>query len=213
MIDTDLYILPTIAHYFLDIPQGKPRTSSFLSHTSALDNSNINVTYHDLLARNALYNLQRAEPFALHPTASNLLHLRPGQPVGNWRDSNQGLGYGVVPFDVNVALVPASLRALARLSKAGLLKIKGHPDAGTKAEKYAEIWEKKASTFFEVKVAPKVAESRLKDFVVRANLTDSLLTAAGGQRKNEDVEFFALSLNDNGSQVDVCGFLRDYYRT
>ena len=50
MIDTDLYVLPTIAHYFLDISQGHNRSGAFLSPTATLNNSN-NVSYHALLAR------------------------------------------------------------------------------------------------------------------------------------------------------------------
>ncbi|KIJ27555.1 hypothetical protein M422DRAFT_271225 [Sphaerobolus stellatus SS14] len=203
MIDTDLYVLPTVAHYFLDIPQGKNRSSAFLSQRASLNNTNLNISFHDLLVRNALYNLQRAEPFALNPHASNLLHLRPGQPVGNWRDSNEGLGYGTIPFDVNVALVPSSLRALARLSRAGLLQL---PNVTAIADAYAQIWEDRAASFFDVKVNATTAESRLKDFVIQANLSEALLDAAEKQSNRtiqDSVEFYALSLHDDGSQVDV----------
>lgn len=51
--------------------------------------------------RNVDYNLNRAQAFADNPVYSNLLGLREGVPVGNWRDSNEGLGYGNYPFDVN----------------------------------------------------------------------------------------------------------------
>ncbi|THH02243.1 hypothetical protein EW145_g6777 [Phellinidium pouzarii] len=47
--------------------------------------------------------------------------IRPGQPVGNWRNSNQGMGYGPIPVDVNAVLIPASLRATARLARADIL--------------------------------------------------------------------------------------------
>src|SRR3977135_1601247 len=102
MIDTELYVLPTTAHYLLDIPQGHNRSHAFLSRTTTLNNSNINIPYRDLLARNTAYILERAAPFATHPSASTLLHLHPGQPTGNWRGTPEGLGYGRVPFDVNV---------------------------------------------------------------------------------------------------------------
>ncbi|KAF8586613.1 hypothetical protein K439DRAFT_1386873 [Ramaria rubella] len=210
MIDTDLYLLPTIAHYFLDIPQGHTRAPSFLSRTATLNNSNSNVSYHDLLARNAAYILGRAVPFANHPSASNLLHLRPGQPVGNWRDSNQGLGYGQIPFDVNSALVPAALRALGRLTDAGILSIDGQPDVGNMAERYADVWEQRAAELFEVEVDGSTAEARWKDFVVRVNLSETLLdtqgsdeNATGGSGNKKGLTFYALSLHDDGSPVDV----------
>lgn len=202
MIDTDLYVLPVVAHYLLDIPQGKGRAQPFLSTAAALNNSNTGVSYHDLLARNAIYNLNRAEPFAFDPSVQNLLHLRPGQPVGNWRDSNEGLGYGTIPFDVNVALVPSSLRALARLVNAGMLVLDGIPGAASKAEQYAQIWEQHAAEFFSVEVKGDVVQARWKDYIVRSGLDDALLNLKDTSDP-EDVTFYALSLHDDGSKVDV----------
>lgn len=202
MIDTDLYVLPTIAHYLLDIPQGQGRASEFLSTVAELNNSNLGVSYHDLLARNAIYNLNRAEPFALEPNFENLLHLRPGEPVGNWRDSNEGLGYGTIPFDVNVALVPSSLRALVRLTDAGILKLDDIPDVGSLAKEYAEIWEQRAAEFFSVEVKGETVQARWKDYIIQSNLSDALLDSEDTANP-EDVTFYALSLHDDGSKVDV----------
>ena len=204
MIDTDLYLLPTIAHYFLDMPQGHGRADAFLSRTASLNNSNLNMSYRALLSRNAAYILERAIPFTRSPRAANLLHLRPGQPVGNWRDSNQGIGYGQIPFDVNVALVPAALRGLERLVQSGLLTLENQPDAGVQAGRYADIWEAHAAGLFDVKVKAATAESRWEDFVVRANLSEALLDSQGGGHANaSDVTFYALSLHDDGTPVDV----------
>lgn len=204
MIDTDLYVLPTVAHYLLDIPQGHNRANEFLSRTATLNNSNVNISYHDLLARNAAYILGRAVPFAQKPQASNLLQLRPGQPVGNWRDSNQGLGYGQIPFDVNSALVPAALRALQRLMQSGILTLQNQSDAGAQAGRYADVWEAHAAPLFDVKVNGATAESRWKDYIVRSNLSDALLGGGNGGKQN-DVTFYALSLQDDGTPVDVSG--------
>lgn len=43
------------------------------------------------------------------------LSLPEGQHVGDWRDSNEGLGWGREPFSVNAAHVPAALLALKSL--------------------------------------------------------------------------------------------------
>jgi hypothetical protein len=48
-------------------------------------------------------------------SVSDLVHLRRGQIVGNWRDSGEGLGDGRTPLDVNAYLVPATFDALGRL--------------------------------------------------------------------------------------------------
>ena len=53
--------------------------------------------------------------FASDPRATNLVGIKPGRMTGNWRDSEQGLGRGRYPYDVNAALVPAALDAAARL--------------------------------------------------------------------------------------------------
>ena len=51
-------------------------------------------------------------------TSRNMVHLRRGETVGNWRDSALGLGRGRTPLDVNAFLAPSALRALQRLIKA-----------------------------------------------------------------------------------------------
>lgn len=61
---------------------------------------------------NVMLVLDLAEPFAANQTVDNLIHLRATEPVGNWRDSNTGLGSGRIPFDVNTALLPACLRSI-----------------------------------------------------------------------------------------------------
>jgi hypothetical protein len=48
-------------------------------------------------------------------SVSDLVHLRRGQIVGNWRDSGEGLGGGRTPLDVNAYLVPSALEALERM--------------------------------------------------------------------------------------------------
>ena len=42
----------------------------------------------------------------------SLIKLGEKEMTGNWRDSDWGLGFGKIPMDVNVALVPAALRAI-----------------------------------------------------------------------------------------------------
>ncbi|KAI0833704.1 hypothetical protein BC628DRAFT_1426807 [Trametes gibbosa] len=193
MIDTDLLLLPALSHYFLELPQGAGRAAQFLAQNATLQNG----TYAELLNRTIAYNLGRATPFALHPTASNLLALRPGQPVGNWRDSNEGLGFGVYPFDVNSALVPASLRATQALLAVGA--VTGIEPGAVGA--VARVWEEQAPALFEVRVGRAEAEARLRGFVQAANLSESLLRKDAGT--GVDVRFYALSLKEDGRPVEV----------
>ncbi|KAJ3552842.1 hypothetical protein NM688_g3936 [Phlebia brevispora] len=204
MIDTDLYLLPALSHYFLELPQGEGRAAEFLERNATLQNG----TYADIIRRNILYNFERAYPFSNKPTFSHLIGLRPGQPVGNWRDSNQGLGYGFYPFDVNTALVPAALRATETLLKAGILDGLALPLKSDDFATIASAWEMHAPGLFEVSVKELVAEKYLKDFVRVSNLSEALLNqdASSIARSNNNqaqVNFYALSLMEDGTPVEV----------
>jgi len=41
--------------------------------------------------------------------------------VGEWRDSEDGIGRGRYPYDVDAVLVPAALEAAVQLNDSGLL--------------------------------------------------------------------------------------------
>ncbi|EJD08148.1 uncharacterized protein FOMMEDRAFT_144208 [Fomitiporia mediterranea MF3/22] len=217
MIDTDLFFLPTLAHYFLDLPQGNNTSSSFLDKNATLQNG----TYRELLNsaeldRTIFYNLGRAIPFGRNSTVANLLAFRPGQPVGNWRDSNQGTGYGPIPFDVNTALVPASLRSTARLAKAGIignsvpvltLEDGSNYDANSSladiADSLAAVWEEKSLPFFEVTLDNETAQERLRNFINETNLSEALLDDITDVSEASNKTFYALSLKEDGSSVEV----------
>ena len=96
-----------------------------------------------------------AEPFTRsggNATYKNLIALKEGVPVGQWRDSNDGLGGGRYPYDVNTALMPAALRAIAELARAGTFeKEVGWDDI---ADKRAEVWETLTLDFFNVELHP-----------------------------------------------------------
>jgi len=96
MLDTDFLLLPALASYFLESPQGANRSAAFLARTSALKNG----TFQQLLMLNVDHVLNLSMPFAMSPSQTNLVPIR-SPPVGDWRDSNTGLGYGIYPFDVN----------------------------------------------------------------------------------------------------------------
>ena len=140
-------------------------------------------------------------PFAQNATVGNLLGLRPGQPVGNWRDSNEGLGYGFYPFDVNTALVPASLRATQALVNAGILS-----NSTLNADEVGEVayvWETHAPDLFHVSVDAQTAAQRLQFFVQAANLSESLLNETTAVDNADNVAFYALSLMQDGTPVQV----------
>ena len=110
-------------------------------------------TYGELLSRTCQKILDMAEPFTRpggNATYKNLIDLKGGVPVGQWRDSNDGLGGGRYPYDVNTALMPAALRAIAELTRTGAFeKEDGWDDI---ADKRAQVWETLTLDFFNVEL-------------------------------------------------------------
>jgi hypothetical protein len=106
-----------------------------------------------------------AAPFARKQTKENLIRLKEGQIVGQWRDSTYGscvhsdhqcktltcmvigIGGGQIAYDVNTALVPAALRSIATLARARILPRRNWAEL---ADKYAKTWEDNTLHFFEV---------------------------------------------------------------
>jgi len=89
------------------------------------------------------------------------------------------------------------------------------------------VWETQASQFFEVSIDSTTASSRLNNYITQANLTESLLSGAGALNDTQSSSgngtnstsawgvaeqtiggagnstFYALSINRNGSLVEV----------
>jgi hypothetical protein len=185
--------------YFLQDSNGKSRASDFLSTTASLFPANSKLTYKQLAQINAHKIVTLAAPFAAsgNQTIDNLMHLKDGQIVGQWRDSTYGIGGGRIPFDVNTGLAPAALRAIASLSAAGILDFNA-----TLINSYAQVWEDSTLQFFEVSIPPSDAKSLLQNYA-----TSSGISGLDSQSSSisENVTFHAISLDGNNglSQVQV----------
>jgi hypothetical protein len=119
MIDTDFFLPIAIKGYFLDTEAGRQRSEAFFSTKSTFLTENNSLAYSQLVQLTAEKIMRIAAPFAESQVKDNLIHLNKGEQVGQWRDSGSGLGGGRIPYDVNTALVPAGLRAIAAISRAG----------------------------------------------------------------------------------------------
>ncbi|MGZ5200987.1 MAG: hypothetical protein ACXWC4_14550 [Telluria sp.] len=191
MIDGDFILAPVLASYLLDTPQGVARAKAFLARKTTSGHG-----YGEQLRTNLELVLRRAAPFAADPRAANLVALKDGVPVGNWRDSNNGLGGGRYPFDVNVALVPAALRAAERLYRSGLLG--DEPALAARAGQYATAW-KDTERFFRMTVP--AAEAREQ---VEAYAKAEGLDAAGAvDAITGPVRYDAIALDAGGNPVPV----------
>lgn len=113
MIDSDYLLAPIAAAWLIDDTRGQARAAAYLAQRGSDGQTN-----GSRLVVNLLHVATTAEPFAQHPSVANLIHLRPGEIVGNWRDSTDGLGGGVYPYDVNAVLVPPRCARRTRSSPA-----------------------------------------------------------------------------------------------
>src|SRR5437762_6850193 len=106
MIDGD-YLLAPVASAWL-VHQARPRAAAFLAAPAGEPGpSERRGTRGAALVDNLRFVLQSAAAFAAHPDAAHLIGWKPGISVGEWRDSEDGIGRGRYPYDVDAVLVPA----------------------------------------------------------------------------------------------------------
>jgi hypothetical protein len=167
------------------------------STIASVNPANEGVSYAELAFRNAFHVMSIAAPFAAegNQTEDNLIHLRDGQIVGQWRDSTYGIGGARIPYDVNTALVPASLRAIAQLTDAGFYP--SYSNWSALATEYAQIWEDETLQFFQVTVPQPEAQQRVDSYVQASNFPGP----AGNV--TEDIFFYGLGLDGYENQSTV----------
>ncbi|KAJ4360706.1 uncharacterized protein N0V89_001273 [Didymosphaeria variabile] len=197
MIDTDFLFPILMNNYFVNTDVGKDRAALFFSRKATFLEENAGTAYSTLAERTAERIMSITAPFVSSQVASNLLHLKDGQTVGNWRDSGTGLGGGRIPYDVNTALVPAGLRAIASLSQAGYFS--DHPDWADTAAKYAQVWEDETLQFFEVSVSSSEAKQLVQQYVSDAALAGPSNT----DQISGNITFYGLALGTDDKPVRV----------
>ena len=188
MVDDDFMLLPVAAAYLLDTAPGRSRAAAFLARRSADGSS-----FGQRLARNAQAVLALAAPFAAAPRATNLVRLRAGETVGDWRDSADGLGGGVYAYSVNAVLVPAALAALQALHDSGLLDAWLTPSAQlADLARTAEVWSSQAPPLFAMTLSAAAAIARYA-----AEIGVPVVAVAA------DIHYSALALDEAGQGVAV----------
>ncbi|VWB32623.1 hypothetical protein [Burkholderia metallica] len=194
MIDSDYLLAPIAAAWLIDDTRGQARAAAYLAQRGSDGQTN-----GSRLVVNLLHVATTAQPFAQQPSVANLIHLRPGEIVGNWRDSTDGLGGGVYPYDVNAVLVPAALRAANAFLTRGLLD--PYLDAGQRATlantaSQAATWETQAPPLFQVSVPAAQAAADVSAYAPSAGVP-------AGAAPGAPLTFYALSLDQQGNPVPV----------
>ena len=195
MVDTD-YLLPiAMQSYFVGTETGQQRSETFFNITATFLVENDGLTYETLAEITIKKIMNATAAFAAEggQVIENLIHLRPDEPVGEWRDSNNGLGGGRIPYDVNAALVPAGLRAIGALSRAGFFA--NHPEWSETADRYAQVWEDSTLAFFQISVPQSEAVSLVQSYVADGNLS----IPANTNNITGEVTYYGVALNSTVS--------------
>src|SRR6185503_8967433 len=197
MIDGNYMLAPVAAAWLLDDARGRAGAQAFLAGGGPGQRQG------GALVRNLLYVAASSEAFVRQPVYANLIGLKPGSQVGQWRDSNAGIGGGRYPYDVNVVWVPAALRAIGRFLNAGLLD-----DYTTPAQRarlrtdaaHADAWERHAAAMFAVRLDHAQAAAQVRAYAAQVGVPAAAALASlpdGGLR------FPAISLDAQGRPVPI----------
>ncbi|HVS75951.1 MAG TPA: hypothetical protein VHE11_03380, partial [Steroidobacteraceae bacterium] len=201
MIDEDYLLAPVAAEWLLQ-SAGRERATAFLA-TSVGGPLERRGTRGAALVKNLRYVAQSAVAFASAPGVAHLIGLKPGETVGDWRDSGTGLGGGQYPYDVNAVLVPAALQAIARLTDSGLLSpylTGADRELFSGAARMAEIWRRRAPPLFAVTLSHAVAANAVEIYADSQGVAAQRALAALAPGP---FRFQALSLSASGEPVPV----------
>lgn len=202
MIDSTFMLAPVAAAWLLDDARATPHAAEFLARKDQRYGEIPRLLGTDLVD-NLRFVLQAAAKFADDPRALNLISLKPGIDVGQWRDSNDGLAGGRFPYDVNAVFVPAALEAAGRFFSSGLLDpyLGGAERAAfARAPSMADVWRAKAAAFFEVTIPASTARQAIASYARTLKVPDE---PALGSIGHGPVRFHALSLNAEARTIPV----------
>jgi hypothetical protein len=199
MIDTDFYLPVIMKTYFVDSTVGRSRIDSFFATEASIDPDNAGLSYEDLarISAEKIVNITAAFAQPGGQIEDNLIHLKEGEVVGEWRDSTYGIGGGRIPYDVNAALVPAALRGIAALSAAGFFP--EHPDWNETVSAHAQVWEDSTLEFFAVTVPADEAKDLVESYTEAAGFGFPSHT----EGINSDIVYHGLALDGNNDQPIV----------
>jgi len=201
MIDGD-YLLAPVASTWLVHDRARARAAAFLAAVGGGPGDG-HGTRGAALVANLRFVLQSASAFAADPSRAHLIGLKPGFSVGEWRDSEDGIGRGRYPYDVDAVLVPAALEAAAQLSDSGLLS--PYLSAADRAlfagaSQMASVWRAKAPQLFDVAIPRKQAGSAIEAYAASQGIAAQPALAALGP---DDLRFHAIALDASGAPIPV----------
>lgn len=197
MIDDDYMLPPVAAAWLLEDARGRARAQAFLQAKVG------DGTQGAALVRNLLFVAGQSAAFAKTPSYEHLIALKAGKPVGQWRDSNEGIGRGRYPYDVNAVWMPASLRAMGGFLDSGLLDpytTASQREQLRTAAAQATRWEAEAGKLFTVHLSKAQAASQVRAYASEVKVPDTGAIASLGK---DGVAFPAIALDAQGTPIPV----------
>jgi len=203
MIDDD-YMLGPVAGEYLLAHASRDAARAFLARpVPSFSAPGSAETAGALLTRNLRFVIGQAEPFATQPARARLVAIKAGRMTGQWRDSNEGIGGGRAPYDVNAVFVPAALEAAGKLLRAGLLD--PYLDAAdrasfARADAMARTWREQAPPMFRVDVPARAAATAVRRYAGQVGVPAAPALTALGARP---LTYHAISLDEHGAPVPI----------
>lgn len=205
MIDTDYYLPILMERYFNSSPN---RIEPLLSRQAGgIDVENLNLIWGNLSYIGAQKIMNLTQAFEDTQTVENLIRLKENELVGQWRDSTYGLANGRIPFDVNCALVPAALYAIANLANmAGVYPNNSVTQNWTTvAAARAKVWEDQTLQFFEYNITTDDAVALLEEYTNKSTFYDGPTHADSVSNYSSSgvVVDYALAINSTSSPEKI----------
>jgi hypothetical protein len=202
MIDGNYLLAPVLSAWLLQDGSLRPGAAAFLSAPAGGPAVRAG-TRGAALMENLRFVLRSAAPFAAAPTVEHLISLKSGSAVGEWRDSETGLGGGRYPYDVNATLVPAALQACAQLNDSGVLapylSAEDRALIG-RAAQMARTWRARAPGLFEVTLERRAAVAAIEKYAAQQSVPAQSAVAAVG---SAGVHFHAIALDAAAKPIPV----------
>jgi glycogen debranching enzyme len=197
MIDDDFMLPVVAAHYLLDTSEGRERAPAFLARKA-----DSGEAYGSRLVSNLRFVLGATRSFAREPDWRHLVPLK-HESVGNWRDSNDGLGGGRYPYDVNGVFAPAALAGIARLHASGVLRPyleAADDELLSQSAGMAEVWRREAPRLFDASFSSGRARAEVEAYARRTGVEAGPALRAIG---DDGVRFRAVALDAQGHAIPI----------
>jgi hypothetical protein len=197
MIDGNFMLAPVACAWLLDDGRGRSRAAAFLAREDGHRTAGADFV------SNLRLVIQSTEAFGSKPQVRNLIGLKEGLTAGEWRDSNDGLGGGRYPYDVNAILVPTALDAVARLYSSHLLDsflTAADRALFAQAAPLAQVWRTRAPAYFEITEPGEAARKAVQDYATTLQVPAGTAMAS---IENQPFRFHALALRLDGSPVPI----------